>query len=202
MMNQRWMKTHNKGTILKIENAWNRKTGRAGVHAHLLTISSSTRDEFETWINEFWTIGKVKDFKRYTYKGVGSVMEITKPIASYLNKAFSWQTVEQLTEMIYAFRGVRAFSTTGVFRELISQIKESEKGDQERESEATAKQPPKDPEVLDLPFGTYDKCDLMWQIYQGSYTALWLLRWLEFYQHEARLIGRKTGVEAPDLDGS
>ena len=88
-------------------------------------------------------------------------MELTKPIASYLNKSFSYQTDEQLLRLIYAFRSVRATGATGVFRRLIAEVKEAEKRERLATEAVEPKQPPSQPSVIDMPFGTYDKTQLL-----------------------------------------
>ena len=202
MLNQRFVKRHIKASLYKIENVWSKVTGRANVHVHILCVYDCPKCDYTSWVSSYWKLGRILDHKRFRYEGMGSVMELTKPIASYLNKSFSYQTDEQLLRLIYAFRSVRASGATGVFRRLIAEVKEAEKRERLANEAVEPKQPPSQPSVVDMPFGTYDKTQLLYKILEGKQTAIWMLRWLEYYQSWSKSIGVKSGIDPGSKDGS
>lgn len=199
ILNLREMKNRiNIGCYYKIEATHNKETGRANIHAHIVMVCGSTRTQLESWLKKNYRLGRIIHVRKFEINGGKGVYEVSKGIASYLQKSFSVQTERQLFLMIYAFRNVKVNGATGCIRLFLKDAKIH------REKISSLKPPPAPPEVddgtSDLEHGSYSKLQLLYKIMDGSKTALECLKLLEYrmaYGDRYERARDDTGVEEP-----
>jgi len=207
IMNQRWIKANIAGSLHKIENKFTTSgpnRHRSNLHLHMVVISKTGWSGLHHWFQENWRLGSIQDVRKWKFEDASSVYEICKGVSSYLAKQFSYETPFQLLQMIRAMRSVRLFGSTGCVRTELREVREEierEKKENEPEEMPT---PPKRPKVNDLPEGSYNKLQLLWKVFEGSETALYCLKVINYEMrcgHLRNKIGERPGEEQPPPGG-
>ena len=178
MLNQRSFKQGlNIGSYYKIETTFNKVTARANVHAHMVMVCGGTRAQLDREIRQTWSLGKIIQVKKFRLNGQKGIYEISKGVASYLQKSWEVEHDSQLMDLVRAFHNVKINGATGCIRLFLRQAKQHR---EEKINTGDVPKPPQLTEAQDLAYGKYDKGQLLLAIQKGSKTALELLKLLEY----------------------
>jgi len=177
-LNQRVMKNElNLGCYYKIETTFNKKSGRANVHAHMVMVCGGTRRKLEIETRRIWALGKIIQVKKFKLNGLKGIYEISKGVASYLQKSWDIERDDHLLALVKAFHNVKINGATGCIRAF---LKDAKKYREENRSKEDIKPPPEIKSTPDIVDGRYDRGTLLVGIAKGSQTCLELLKLLEY----------------------